>query len=146
MQNAGFGPRLGAYLIDAIILFVANLIIGFIFGAGIAGAASTGSDAGAAAALGGAILGYLILVVLSIVYFAYFWSSKSQATPGKMAVGLKVVDKNTGGRISFGKGILRVIGYYISGLILYIGFLMIAFTDKKEGLHDMIAGTGVVKK
>jgi uncharacterized RDD family membrane protein YckC len=71
-------------------------------------------------------------------------SSSMQATLGKMALGLKVTDLN-GKQISFGKATGRYFAKIISAIILLIGFIMVAFTEKKQGLHDMIAGTLVVK-
>jgi uncharacterized RDD family membrane protein YckC len=72
-------------------------------------------------------------------------SSARQATLGKMAVGIKVTDE-AGARISFGRAVGRYFGKFVSTIILLIGFLMVAFTEKKQGLHDKLAGTLVVKK
>ena len=65
-------------------------------------------------------------------------------TPGKMVMGVEIV-KTDGSPIGFGRAILRYVGYIISSIILFIGFLMIAFDSKKQGLHDKIAGTCVIK-
>jgi uncharacterized RDD family membrane protein YckC len=89
----------------------------------------------------GGILGHLV----GWLYYAFMESSANQATVGKMAVGLKVTDLN-GKRISFGRATGRYFGRLLSGFILGIGFLMIAFSAKKQGLHDTLAGTLVVKK
>ncbi len=62
-----------------------------------------------------------------------------------MALGLKIVTAQ-GGKLTWGKAILRYVGYFVSGIILGIGYLMVFFTENKKGLHDMIAGTRVVKK
>ena len=72
-------------------------------------------------------------------------SSANQATVGKMALGIQVTDLQ-GNRISFGRALGRTLAKILSGLILLIGYIMAAFTEKKQGLHDMIAGTLVVKK
>jgi uncharacterized RDD family membrane protein YckC len=72
-------------------------------------------------------------------------SSKYQASVGKLALGLILVDLD-GNRIDFSKALLRNIGKIVSAFILGIGYLMAAFTDKKQALHDMIASTLVVKK
>ena len=64
---------------------------------------------------------------------------------GKIALGIQVTDLQ-GNRVSFGKALGRNVAKILSALILYIGFIMAAFTAKKQGLHDMIAGTLVVKK
>ncbi|MER3416968.1 MAG: hypothetical protein C4297_12250 [Gemmataceae bacterium] len=72
-------------------------------------------------------------------------SSRTQATLGKMALGITVTDLE-GNRIGFGKATGRFFGKIISALIFYIGFVMAAFTEKKQGLHDMMAGCLVVNK
>jgi uncharacterized RDD family membrane protein YckC len=77
-----------------------------------------------------------------LLYFAVFESSSWQATPGKKIIGVKVTDLQ-GERITLGKAILRNVGR-IASSVLYIGYIIIGFTQKKQGLHDMIAGTLVV--
>jgi uncharacterized RDD family membrane protein YckC len=72
-------------------------------------------------------------------------SSSKRATLGKMALGIIVTDLE-GKRISFGRATGRFFSKILSGIIIYIGFIMVAFTDKKQGLHDMIAGTLVIAK
>ena len=83
-------------------------------------------------------------VVINWLYEALLTSSERGATLGKMAVGLRVVTEQ-GERISFLRATGRYFAKYVSALILGIGFLMVAFTDRKRGLHDMIAGTLVIK-
>jgi uncharacterized RDD family membrane protein YckC len=78
------------------------------------------------------------------LYEAFMTSSSTQATLGKMLVGLRVTDE-AGQRISFEKATIRFLAKLVSGFILGIGYLMVAFTDRKQGLHDMIAGTLVQK-
>jgi uncharacterized RDD family membrane protein YckC len=72
-------------------------------------------------------------------------SSSSQATIGKMLMGIKVTDMD-GKRITFGRASGRFFGKVLSKLILYIGFIMAAFTEKKQGLHDILAETLVLNK
>lgn len=79
------------------------------------------------------------------LYFSLMESSSKQATLGKMAMGIYVTDLN-GNRISFGRATGRYLGKVISALILLIGFLMAGFTEKKQALHDKIAGCLVVRK
>ncbi len=86
-----------------------------------------------------------ISTVISVLYFSFMESSKYQASVGKLALGLVVVDMD-GNRIDFGKALLRNVGKFVSTVILFIGYIMAAFTDKKQTLHDMIANTLVVKK
>jgi uncharacterized RDD family membrane protein YckC len=86
-----------------------------------------------------------VVFALQTVYFALMESSSRQATLGKMALGIVVTDMD-GKRISFGRAVGRNLGKIISQIILFIGFLMVAFTQKKQGLHDIIANCLVVVK
>jgi uncharacterized RDD family membrane protein YckC len=122
-QYAGFFERFLAVLIDAVILSIANWVIRFALGPFVS--LFTG-------------------LVIGIAYEVYFLSSPKQATIGKQALGIIVTDLN-GGRIDPGKAALRWVGKIISCLILFIGYIMAAFTERKQALHDMIAGTIVVK-
>ena len=91
------------------------------------------------------LLTNLISIGLSAAYYAGFHASSGKATLGKMAVGIKVVRSN-GERITIARGIGRYFAAMLSGLILCIGYLMAAFTERKQGLHDMICDTLVVDK
>jgi uncharacterized RDD family membrane protein YckC len=146
-QYAGFWIRVVAWLIDAVILSIVNGVIGAFFGGGISALIKPGQDASTVnfAALFAA-MGTMILVTLAIqfVYHAYLESSEKQATIGKMVLGLKVTDLN-GQRISFARASGRFFSKLISSLVLCIGYIMVAFTEKKQGLHDMIASTLVVR-
>jgi uncharacterized RDD family membrane protein YckC len=86
-----------------------------------------------------------IRTVLNWLYFSLLESSSWQATLGKKALGLEVTDL-AGRRISFGRATGRFFAKYISAIILMIGFLMAAFTEKKQALHDILAGTLVIRK
>jgi uncharacterized RDD family membrane protein YckC len=120
---APFGIRFVAWFIDVIILAV---------GTGIITAATFG--AGIVVSLFGAWL-----------YEAFMLSSEWQATVGKRAMSLVVTDAN-GQRISFARASARHFGKYISAFIFGIGFIMAAFTSKKQALHDMIADTLVIQQ
>ena len=89
--------------------------------------------------------GWWLNIVLSYGYFVGMESSATQATLGKMAVGIKVIDYQ-GNRISVPRALGRRAGKMLSDLILFIGYIMVAFTDRKQGLHDMMASTLVVYK
>ena len=78
------------------------------------------------------------------LYDALLTSSAWQGTVGKKVLRLKVTDE-AGNRISFARATGRFFGKILSAMIMYIGFIMIGFTDRKRGLHDMIAGTLVMK-
>lgn len=84
---------------------------------------------------------YLSIALLVVVVL--FWRYKS-ATPGKMMMGLKVVDATTFGPVPTGRLVLRYLAYYVSLLPLFLGFIWVAFDKRKRGFHDMIAKTVVV--
>jgi uncharacterized RDD family membrane protein YckC len=94
---------------------------------------------------GGMMMLFVVIAAAGWLYFALMESSSKQGTLGKMALSIVVTDVN-GNRITFGRATGRYFGKILSGLILYIGYIMVAFTEKKQGLHDMIAGTLVVNK
>jgi uncharacterized RDD family membrane protein YckC len=87
---------------------------------------------------------FLLTRVLPMVVVVVFWIYKS-ATPGKMALGLKIVDARTGGAPTAGQAVLRYIAYYVSLLPLALGFFWIIWDERKQGWHDKIAKTYVVK-
>ena len=89
-------------------------------------------------------LSMLISALANWLYEAYFLSSERQATLGKMALGIRVTGTN-GRRLSFGQATLRHFAKWLSGLTLLIGYIMAAFTERKQALHDMIAGTFVIR-
>jgi len=131
MEYSGFWRRFVAYVIDNILLSVVFWLLVLVLG-GIAGD-------------GGVFGAYTLAAIGWLLYYAAMESSSNQATVGKMALGIKVTDLE-GNRISFGRALGRNLAKIISVLIFYIGFIMAAFTAKKQALQDMIAGTLVVKK
>lgn len=135
MNFAGFWIRVVAYIIDIIPL----AIIGFVL-AMISGDPLIDTDPAAP------IYGFSDLagLIIGIAYFVGFESSAYQATPGKMALGLIVTDLD-GRRISPQRALGRYFAKILSALILLIGFIMVAFTERKQGLHDFLASTLVVK-
>ncbi len=141
---AGFWFRTLAAVIDYVLVQVVIILLtfplGFALGASMAGT-STAMEIKSTAQVLGAILGILI----QWLWFTIAESSPWQATVGKKMLGLKVTDEN-GKRIGFGKANARYWSKILSALILLFGFLMIAFTKRKQGLHDKIAGTLVVKE
>lgn len=152
MTYAGFWKRFAAVLIDGIILSVVSLfllvpLLGML-GLGFFDAAMNDGDpsAGLIVAIIGAYLGTLMMSFLAgWLYYALMESSSKQATLGKMALGIIVTDMN-GNRISFGRATGRYFGKFLSTLILYVGYMMAGFTEKKQALHDIIAGCLVVNK
>ncbi len=129
MRYADFGTRLGAYLLDGLILGVPMVILSTIMGL-------VGEEA--------SLIFSFLSIFISFFYYAGMESSDKQGTFGKQIVGIKVVDMN-GDRVSFGKATGRYFGKMLSGIFL-IGYIMVGFTDKKQGLHDMMAGCLVIHK
>ncbi|ASG66438.1 RDD family protein [Idiomarina sp. X4] len=144
-NHGGFWLRLAAAIIDTIITQLGLTIIGVIIGIFVGifmGAA--GSPMGDIEMVAGGI-GYVIGIVGQWLYFTIFEISGWMATPGKKILGLQVTDMN-GQQIGFGRANGRYWGKIVSALLLMVGFIMIAFTEKKQGLHDIMAGTLVIKK
>ena len=138
---AGFWWRFLAYLIDTMLTACVFFPLGFILGVVIIASGEEPNSAPMIAARLG-LNGVSILVTW--LYFALCESSSWQGTVGKKVLGLRVTDLN-GTPINFGKAAGRHFGKIVSGLILGIGFIMIAFTEQKQGLHDITAGTLVLK-
>ena len=103
---------------------------------------SAGPGGDNAAGIAAALATIPISIALSVAYEAYFLSTRG-ATPGKMALGLRVVTAD-GGPISVGLAIGRYFAMYLSGLTLMIGYIMAGFDSQKRALHDYICGTRVI--
>ncbi|MGE6631175.1 RDD family protein [Bacillus sp. NPDC077027] len=161
-ELAGIGYRFLANLLDGMIMGIPLSIMGFFF-MSIFFIASPESmimmaeDSYSAtyvaedevAAIIGLLFFYLIIFVISIVimwlYYALMESSKCQGTLGKMAVGIKVT-KVSGERLTFARASGRYFSKALLSPILYIGYIITFFTEKKQALHDLIASTIVVNK
>jgi uncharacterized RDD family membrane protein YckC len=143
---AGFWRRFVAIFLDGILIFFvvsgAQAVIALMMGAkpALYSAFPRGGKLGAVT-----MLGFVIGAVIKWLYWALMESSVQQATLGKMAIGIKVTDLH-GEPISFGRATGRYFGKIISVLLLFIGFMMAGWTEKKQALHDIMAGTLVVKK
>lgn len=148
---AGFWRRVAAYQLDSFIVGIVSYIViipfAMIIGLGSQQAMLESEDPSAvfSALWPMLVLMYLLVFAVQAAYFAWMHSRPAQATLGKMAVGIKAANAN-GGRISFGKGILRWLALFLSALPLGIGFLMAAFTERKRALHDMVCDTVVVDR
>ncbi len=142
---AGFWKRVAAYLIDYVILTIFAMIVGGVVGLGIGGATVfTGGSMSTGQAFS-ELIGALIGLVIGLLYYGGFHASSGGATPGKMAIGIKVV-RSDGQRILLARSMGRYFASILSALILLIGYLMAAFTGRKQALHDMICDTVVVDK
>ncbi|MDA1312397.1 MAG: RDD family protein [Acidobacteria bacterium] len=141
-EYAGFWWRFLAMFIDGFVTAVPNFFISFAAQmVGVFAVLGSGQNEDVAAVVGGifGLLGALLTVLISWLYEAGMVSSRYQATLGKMAVGIVVTDMN-GGRISFGRATGRYFGKLLSAATLFIGYLMQPFTDRRQTLHDMLAG------
>ena len=140
VRYGGFWIRFLAVIIDGIIVQIVVTPLSFVIG-GMSGFVGT---MGGMPHAGQGILGFLIGLVIGVfgawLYEALMESSSRQATLGKMAFGMKVTDLN-GNRISFGRATARHFAKYLSGLILGIGYIMAGFSERKQALHDVLAGT-----
>lgn len=120
--RAGFGRRLVAYLIDSVLIAVVYLI-GFVI-----------NDA----------LGYVLSIVGGLAYLTYFEGSDSGQTIGKKALGIRVIDFQTGGSIGYGRAFVRWLGRIISGIPCALGYLWMLWDKEKQTWHDKLATSVVV--
>ncbi|MEJ0098832.1 MAG: RDD family protein [Pseudomonadota bacterium] len=149
LEYVGFWPRFGAQVIDSIIVTIITTLLLSL----IPGPASTGdleqmldtdpADISLYSLLPGP-MDLFVGVVLPGVAIVWLWR-KREATPGKLAIGARVVDAQTGNAITLRQGIVRCLGYFVATLPLCLGLLWIAFDPRKQGWHDKLAGTVVVR-
>ncbi len=132
LEYAGFWIRFVAYLIDSILLFCINTVFEYAF---FEESSFFDSNVGV----------QIISLIIGVLYFGFMESSERQATLGKMAVGIQVGDEN-GNRLSFANALGRYFAKIPSALILLIGFMMAGWDERKQALHDKIAGTFVFYK
>lgn len=136
LEYVGFWARVGASLIDTVLLgiIVWPLLTAFY------GDAYWDEES-----MVKGPMDFLLSWVLPMVAVIVFWVVK-QATPGKMAISAKIVDAKTGAAPSTGQFIGRYLAYFLSGLPLGLGIFWVAFDGRKQGWHDKLAGTVVVRQ
>ncbi len=131
--SAGFWVRVAASIIDSILAMAILVpLLGMLFGWDHFFEADQSS-------LFGQLLEWLLPAVAAIL----FWQAR-QATPGKMALGMRIVDAATLGKPTTRQWIIRYLGYYVSMIPFFLGFVWVAFDARKQGWHDKLAGTRVV--
>lgn len=137
LEYVGFWPRVLASIIDSILICVVTLpLLRLIYGP------TYFDQSGTRWILGPA--DFLISWVFPAVAVVLFWVYR-EATPGKMAIGARVVDAETGRVLSIGQAIGRYLGYFASIIPLFLGVVWVAFDPKRQGWHDKLAGTVVVR-
>lgn len=135
LEYVGFWARVGASLIDTVlVLIICVPIVTAIYGPQYW--SSTSLVQGPA--------DFLITWLLPAVAVILFWVYR-EATPGKIAISARIVDARTGGHPSTGQFIGRYLAYYLSMIPLFLGFVWVAFDPRKQGWHDKLAGTVVVR-
>ncbi len=140
--KAGFWIRFVAYFLDGLIVGIPGLILVF-----IALAISKPADGQATSQVSGAVIVvYALWIIASIAYFIYFWTRPEGQTLGMKALHLRVV-KTDGSQLTMGGAVLRYLGMMLNSIIfgLPIGWIWAGFDKNKQGWHDKIAGTYVVK-
>ena len=137
LRYAGFWIRVLAALIDSLlIVLVTYPLLIAIYGWAYVDGEHSGFVAGPA----DFVLSWIAPAVASILFWIY-----RQATPGKMAVSARVVDARTGRSLTLGQSLLRYAGYFVALLPVGLGILWVAFDARKQGWHDKLAKTVVVR-
>lgn len=134
-EYAGFWVRVGAAIIDSILLLIViSPLMTAIYGI------QYWTNQSYFLGFWDVVLNYLLPAVAIIIFWIY-----RSATPGKMMLKLSIVDAKTGGHPSKGQYIGRYLAYYVSAIPLFLGLIWVGFDKRKQGWHDMLAGTLVVK-
>jgi uncharacterized RDD family membrane protein YckC len=135
LEYVGFWPRVGAALIDTVlVLMICAPLVTAIYG----------RQYWVSEALIQGPADFLINWVLPAIAVVVFWIYR-QATPGKMAISARIVDAETGAKPGTGQLVVRYLGYYVSIVPLMLGILWVAFDPRKQGWHDKLARTVVVR-
>ena len=134
-EYAGFWIRTGAAIIDSILLLIIILpILTAIYG----------TDYWVSDFFIQGFWDIMFSYIFPATAVIVFWVYKS-STPGKMATKLTIVDAKTGGKPSKGQFIVRYLGYYVSMIPLFLGIIWVGIDKRKQGWHDKIAGTVVIR-
>jgi uncharacterized RDD family membrane protein YckC len=121
--RSGFWRRFAAAFVDGLVLTIPNLIFLAAFDYAMAN---------------------LLSLIVGIAYFTYFEGGPTGQTLGKRALGIRVIDFKAGGPIGYGRGLLRYVARFLSGLVFFLGYFWMLWDPEKQTWHDKIAGTVVV--
>jgi uncharacterized RDD family membrane protein YckC len=135
VRYGGFWRRFCAFWIDGILLWLAGSLLQVGMGVSLFERDFTDPRT---------LFSSFLTMLMGWLYCALLESSARQATLGQMVIGIKVTDLQLR-RVSFARATGRHFGQILSAVILLMGFVMIAFTEKKQGLHDMLAGCLVIR-
>jgi len=147
VQWAGFGERLVGYIVDGLILSVVITIISLLFTPAILSGIDLSDPENPIFTSGFFASVFLITftaAVIAVLYFPLFWSRGGQ-TPGMRLVGIRVVRDEDGGPVTLGAAILRLFGFWISGLVFWLGYIWVLIDKRRRGWFDLIANTVVIK-
>lgn len=142
LEFGGFGARLVAYLVDG---FIAGLLATAVAMLGIIVLVAGARTDSEFVSFIGVVVIVAGVVVVSLAYFPWFWVHGG-ATPGMKLFDLRVVRDVDGGPVSGGQAVLRLVGYWISSAIFYLGFIWVLVDKRGRGWHDLLAGTVVVRR
>jgi uncharacterized RDD family membrane protein YckC len=135
LEYVGFWPRLGASIIDILLQLVVTLPLTFIvYGRFFAAPGQFFSG------FADFVINYMLPATAVIAFWVYLG-----ATPGKMAMSAQIVDADSGERLTPGQSVIRYLGYIVSAIPFGVGFLWVAFDRKKQGWHDKMANSVVVR-
>lgn len=135
VEYAGFWIRVGASIIDSLLIMVITFpLLISIYGWDYFGSEKMISGPA----------DFLISWILPFVAVVWFWMQR-QATPGKAALSLRVLDADSGNNLTIGQSIGRYLGYFVATIPLGLGLLWVGFDRKKQGWHDKLANTVVVR-
>jgi uncharacterized RDD family membrane protein YckC len=134
LEYVGFWARVGASLIDSLLVGLILIpLVRLIYG-----------DEYETLKMIQGPADLFISLILPAIAIVIFWVNR-QATPGKMVISARIVDAKTGGKPTTGQLIGRYLGYYVSTIPLLLGLIWVAFDPRKQGWHDKLAGTVVVR-
>lgn len=134
LEYVGFWPRVGASLIDTLLQLAVTMPIIYAVYGRLSAPERTFMGIG----------DFLISFVFPAIAVVAFWVYKS-ATPGKLAMSARVVDSDTGAPLSVKQSVIRYLGYFVSLIPFGVGFLWVAFDRRKQGWHDKMANSVVIR-